>query len=84
MLVDELYNLEAQKDEENDITPQAISQTCEGVADGIDRVIQAYQIEDKEAELLEDVSAELSSIKNKLTAKNTNKKHTTLNDFLEK
>lgn len=43
-----------------------IRSACEGASSDIDNVIQKYQIEDREAEILEDVSAEFGSIKNEV------------------
>ena len=68
---------------------------CEGALSDIDTIIQKYQIEDREAELLEDVSAEFWSLKNEVmglerTVFNDEKitcskasKVTTIDDFCE-
>lgn len=72
-----------------------IKSACAGASSDIDTIIQKYQIDDREAELLEDVSAEFGSIKNeamglertifndeKITCSKESKV-TTIDDFFE-
>lgn len=85
----ELYYFGAKKDKDNisqKNEKKEIIDICDSAASDIDRIIQKYQIEDRESEILEDVSIELLSIKNSMgmEQKTLSVKTMTLDRFFDK